>query len=361
MGFWDLMTQETPNNSSQNLSTPYKVYSHYFSPYTTGGKQYSFGSFRNDIKEARNHGLNISSKQAHAMRLLTKHQDDWFNEDGTLREGLSAKDAQRAQKYKAESKSLYNRIKPRAKKKTSTGDPQQIQARWAMNNFIKNGYDTKAASQYATISDAAGVTNLWSGRSEQDYYNSLTAPQKRAYLTQRKEWINNGILKPEEGKTLADLTAVSNSDMQNYVRNNISNWHSIYYGDNGYADEYTSAHPVLDETTKKLYQLYGITPTAPGAATWTPASSVRTTFPKVKINEGKEGGTDLGNKGDQGGDPKLTAQEIEERANMVKSIMNRYLPDETFDVKIDEDGNITINGDPATIEGSTIKVGGYSF
>ena len=140
------------------------------------------------------------------------------------------------------------------------------------------GYDRDAAAKYATITDTKGISSLWNGQQEQDYYNSLAAPQKRAYLAQRQQWISNGILKPEAGKSLATLAAVTDNDMRNYIKdpNNILNWHNIYYGDNGYADEYASVHPVLDEDTKKLYQLYGIVPIAPGTATWKPTSELRT-------------------------------------------------------------------------------------
>ena len=281
MGFWDLINQTpTQTQSPPEQNTPYKVYTQYFSPFSLGGQPYSFSSFRDAVREARNQGLNITSQQAHAMRLLAKHGDDWFNQDGTLKEGLSRKDAKKAQEYKRISSALYNRLKPRAKKKTNTSadNIEQTQARWAVSNFITNGYDRDAAAKYATITDTKGISSLWNGQQEQDYYNSLTAPQKRAYLAQRQQWISNGILKPEAGKSLATLAAVTDNDMRNYIKdpNNILNWHNIYYGDNGYADEYASVHPVLDEDTKKLYQLYGIVPTAPGTATWKPTSELRT-------------------------------------------------------------------------------------
>ena len=122
MAFWDLITQTNNNSSAQEspFKNPYSVYKHYFGAYTTNGKPYSYGSFRSDVREARNHGLNITSQQAHAMRLLAKHEQDWFNSDGSLKEGLSSRDAKRARTYKAIVSQFYDRIKPRTKKAINT-------------------------------------------------------------------------------------------------------------------------------------------------------------------------------------------------------------------------------------------------
>lgn len=303
MGFWDLINQTNNNSATQEspFKNPYSVYKHYFGAYTTDGKPYSYGSFRSDVREARNHGLNITSQQAHAMRLLAKHEQDWFNSDGSLKEGLSSGDAKRAKTYKAIVSQFYDRIKPRAKKKENKTQNQDL---WAANNFKKNGYSIEAAKNYSNILNYDKLVDLWNGdaqvraggiygdkakEAEIAYYNSLSAPEKRAYLRQREEWIKNGII---SGNKLANLTAVTENDMQDYMIKNLDSWHTIFYGNDGYADEYLQAHPTLDPETKAKYEKWGLTIPVATAATWTPSGSdnyLRTSgFEKSKVKKAKK-------------------------------------------------------------------------
>lgn len=292
-------SQARPKASQQRQ---YRAYQNYIQPVLNGEEPYYFSNYRNSLKQVKRHGLDVSRSDARNFRQYAKNREDWYNEDGTVKEGLSRRQNRRANRAKAAVKSFQQNVKPKTKVRTqtsSTSNAEQTQARWAASNFIKNGYDRNAAAEYANYTNLSGIQGLWNGLTEYDFYNSLSAPAKRAYLAQRQYWINAGLL-PQEG--LATLNPVSEQDMTDYIRNNLTDWYKIFYEDNGYADEYQQMHPVQGEETKRLQKLYGIS-AASKVTSWTPANSpVRTSGfeQNISVTDAKNTkntrDTELGNK-----------------------------------------------------------------
>lgn len=296
--FWQIMAGTAPAqtvttaNGTQLQGSAGVLYN-LFGPASSNSSR---SEVNKNIVEAQNRGLHLSRKDRKALRRLAAHGNQWFNEDGSLKEGLSRKQAKRATKAKSRVGAYAAEIMP---KDAQWAVPmEQKQARWALDNFVRNGYDTEAAAQYAKINNYTDLAGLWGGdvaatlkggrygqnaaTAEAAYYNSLSAPQKRAYLRQRAEWAKSGLISPASGISLNNLGTVSEADMRNYAAQNISTWQNSFYGNNGYQDEYAAAHPATNSSDGALYQLYGLTPTSNGAVSWLPSGSeVRTSFPGV--------------------------------------------------------------------------------
>lgn len=324
MGYWDLSTQRMPvrqiipgvtptmpGQPQQNPQMQFELYQRYFSPYN-GGVSYDKKQFSQSIQEAKNQGLVLPKEVEKSMKELAKNELKWFTPEGYLQEGLSAKDAKNATKHRKIVNDYYERIRPKTR---------EIQAKWAAQNFIKNGFDTTAAAQYANISNYNELVSLWGGdtagaakgntygaiaaSNEKAFFDKLTAPQKRAYLNQRTEWIKSGLLTASGGLNFDNLQAVSDADMTKYMADHIQDWQNSFYGNNGYEDEYLLAHQsTLDENTANLYRLYGIKTPDLGLGTWTPAEAIRTSgftrsVPVVTVSSASTG-SKKGSRGKKG-------------------------------------------------------------
>lgn len=296
MGFYNLATQAPVYRSATSGAVPsapwmqqpsvsqYELFQQYFSPFSEG--EYDKKTFSRATTEAINHGLNIPKDVKKSMEELAKNGDKWFDNEGNLLEGLSEKVARIATEHKRKVNQFYAKIK------SKYVSPERKRAQWASKNFIKNGFDTTAASQYAALTNYSDLANLWGGdvsgalkgglygakasANEKAFYDKLTAPQKRAYLNQREQWVKSGLLKAAGGQDLSNgLQAVTDQDMLKYIQDNIQNWQNSFYGNNGYDDEYELSHPVYDQNTAYLYQLYGI-PQAQASQAWVPTNTIRT-------------------------------------------------------------------------------------
>lgn len=91
------------------------------------------------------------------MEELAKNGDKWFDNEGNLLEGLSEKEARKATEHRKRVYYYYDKLK---RKYVS---PERKRAQWASKNFIKNGFDTTAASQYAALTNYSDLANLWGG------------------------------------------------------------------------------------------------------------------------------------------------------------------------------------------------------
>ena len=296
MGFYNLATQAPVYRSATSGAVPsapwmqqpsvsqYELFQQYFSPFSEG--EYDKKTFSRATTEAINHGLNIPKDVKKSMEELAKNGDKWFDNEGNLLEGLSEKEARKATEHRKRVYQFYTKIK------SKYVSPEQKRAQWASKNFIKNGFDTTAASQYAALTNYSDLANLWGGdvsgalkgglygakasANEKAFYDKLTAPQKRAYLNQREQWVKSGLLKAAGGQDLSNgLQAVTDQDMLKYIQDNIQNWQNSFYGNNGYDDEYELSHPIYDQNTAYLYQLYGI-PQAQASQAWVPTNTIRT-------------------------------------------------------------------------------------
>lgn len=296
MGFYNLATQAPvyrPVTSGAVPSAPwmqqpsvsqYELFQQYYSPFSED--EYDKKAFSRATTEAINHGLNIPKDVKKSMEELAKNGNKWFDNEGNLLEGLSEKEARKATEHRKRVYYYYDKLK---RKYVS---PEQKRAQWASKNFIRNGFDTTAANQYAALTNYSDLANLWGGdvsgalkgglygakasANEKAFYDKLTAPQKRAYLNQREQWVKSGLLKAAGGQDLSNgLQAVTDQDMLKYIQDNIQNWQNSFYGNNGYDDEYELSHPVYDQNTAYLYQLYGI-PQAQASQAWVPTNTIRT-------------------------------------------------------------------------------------
>lgn len=296
MGFYNLATQAPvyrPATSGTVPSAPwlqqpsvsqYELFQQYYSPFSEG--EYDKKAFGRATTEAINHGLSIPKDVKKSMNELAKNGGKWFDNEGNLLEGLSEKEARKATEHR---KRVYNYY---ARLKSKYVSPEQKKAQWASKNFIRNGFDTTAANQYAALTNYSDLASLWGGdvsgalkgglygakasANEKAFYDKLTAPQKRAYLNQREQWVKSGLLKAAGGQDLSNgLQAVTDQDMLKYIQDNIQNWQNSFYGNNGYDDEYESSHPVYDQNTAYLYQLYGI-PQTQSSQAWVPTNTIRT-------------------------------------------------------------------------------------
>ena len=296
MGFYNLATQAPVYRSATSGAVPsapwmqqpsvsqYELFQQYYSPFSED--EYDKKAFSRATTEAINHGLNIPKDVKKSMEELAKNGDKWFDNEGNLLEGLSEKDARKATEHRRRVYQFYTKIK------SKYVSPEQKRAQWASKNFIRNGFDTTAASQYAALTNYSDLANLWGGdvsgalkgglygakasANEKAFYDKLTAPQKRAYLNQREQWVKSGLLKAAGGQDLSNgLQAVTDQDMLKYIQDNIQNWQNSFYGNNGYDDEYELSHPVYDQNTAYLYQLYGI-PQAQTSQAWVPTNTIRT-------------------------------------------------------------------------------------
>ena len=219
MGFYNLATQAPvymPVTSGAVPSAPwmqqpsvsqYELFQQYYSPFSEG--EYDKKAFSRATTEAINHGLNIPKDVKKSMEELAKNGNKWFDNEGNLLEGLSEKEARKATEHRKRVYYYYDKLK---RKYVS---PERKRAQWASKNFIKNGFDTTAASQYAALTNYSDLANLWGGdvsgalkgglygsiaaANEKAFYDRLTAPQKRAYLNQREQWIKSGLLKAAGG------------------------------------------------------------------------------------------------------------------------------------------------------------------
>ena len=296
MGFYNLATQAPVYRSATSGAVPsapwmqqpsvsqYELFQQYYSPFSED--EYDKKAFSRATTEAINHGLNIPKDVKKSMEELAKNGDKWFDNEGNLLEGLSEKEARKATEHRKRVYYYYDKLK---RKYVS---PERKRAQWASKNFIKNGFDTTAANQYAALTNYSDLANLWGGdvsgalkgglygakasANEKAFYDKLTAPQKRAYLNQREQWVKSGLLKAAGGQDLSNgLQAVTDQDMLKYIQDNIQNWQNSFYGNNGYDDEYELSHPVYDQNTAYLYQLYGI-PQAQTSQAWVPTNTIRT-------------------------------------------------------------------------------------
>lgn len=296
MGFYNLATQAPVYRLATSGAVPsapwmqqpsvsqYELFQQYYSPFSEG--EYDKKAFSRATTEAINHGLNIPKDVKKSMEELAKNGDKWFDNEGNLLEGLSEKEARKATEHRKRVYYYYDKLK---RKYVS---PERKRAQWASKNFIKNGFDTTAANQYAALTNYSDLANLWGGdvsgalkgglygsiasANEKVFYDKLTAPQKRAYLNQREQWVKSGLLKAAGGQDLSNgLQAVTDQDMLKYIQDNIQNWQNSFYGNNGYDDEYELSHPVYDQNTAYLYQLYGI-PQAQASQAWVPTNTIRT-------------------------------------------------------------------------------------
>ena len=296
MGFYNLATQAPVYRSATSGAVPsapwmqqpsvsqYELFQQYYSPFSEG--DYDKKAFSRATTEAINHGLNVPKDVKKSMEELAKNGNKWFDNEGNLLEGLSEKEARKAIEHRRKVYQFYTKIK------SKYVSPEQKRAQWASKNFIKNGFDTTAASQYAALTNYSDLANLWGGdvsgalkgglygakasANEKAFYDKLTAPQKRAYLNQREQWVKSGLLKAAGGQDLSNgLQAVTDQDMLKYIQDNIQNWQNSFYGNNGYDDEYELSHPAYDQNTAYLYQLYGI-PQAQASQAWVPTNTIRT-------------------------------------------------------------------------------------
>ena len=296
MGFYDLATQAPVYRSATSGAVPsapwmqqpsvsqYELFQQYYSPFSEG--EYDKKAFSRATTEAINHGLNVPKDVKKSMEELAKNGNKWFDNKGNLLEGLSEKDARKATEHRRRVYQFYTKIK------SKYVSPERKRAQWASKNFIRNGFDTTAANQYAALTNYSDLANLWGGdvsgalkgglygakasANEKAFYDKLTAPQKRAYLNQREQWVKSGLLKAAGGQDLSNgLQAVTDQDMLKYIQDNIQNWQNSFYGNNGYDDEYELSHPVYDQNTAYLYQLYGI-PQAQASQAWVPTNTIRT-------------------------------------------------------------------------------------
>ena len=296
MGFYNLATQAPVYRSATSGAVPsapwmqqpsvsqYELFQQYYSPFSEG--DYDKKAFSRATTEAINHGLNVPKDVKKSMEELAKNGNKWFDNEGNLLEGLSEKEARKAIEHRRKVYQFYTKIK------SKYVSPEQKRAQWASKNFIKNGFDTTAASQYAALTNYSDLANLWGGdvsgalkgglygarasANEKAFYDKLTAPQKRAYLNQREQWVKSGLLKAARGQDLSNgLQAVTDQDMLKYISDNIQNWQNSFYGNNGYDDEYELSHPVYDQNTAYLYQLYGI-PQPQSSQAWVPTNTIRT-------------------------------------------------------------------------------------
>ena len=296
MGFYNLATQAPVYRSATSGAVPsapwmqqpsvsqYELFQQYYSPFSDG--EYDKKAFSRATTEAINHGLNVPKDVKKSMEELAKNGNKWFDNEGNLLEGLSEKDARKATEHRRRVYQFYTKIK------SKYVSPEQKRAQWASKNFIRNGFDTTAASQYAALTNYSDLANLWGGdvsgalkgglygakasANEKAFYDKLTAPQKRAYLNQREQWVKSGLLKAAGGQDLSNgLQAVTDQDMLKYIQDNIQNWQNSFYGNNGYDDEYELSHPAYDQNTAYLYQLYGI-PQAQASQAWVPTNTIRT-------------------------------------------------------------------------------------
>ena len=296
MGFYNLATQAPVYRSATSGAVPsapwmqqpsvsqYELFQQYYSPFSEG--DYDKKAFSRATTEAINHGLNVPKDVKKSMEELAKNGNKWFDNEGNLLEGLSEKEARKAIEHRRKVYQFYTKIK------SKYVSPEQKRAQWASKNFIKNGFDTTAASQYAALTNYSDLANLWGGdvsgalkgglygarasANEKAFYDKLTAPQKRAYLNQREQWVKSGLLKAARGQDLSNgLQAVTDQDMIKYIQDNIQNWQNSFYGNNGYDDEYELSHPAYDQNTAYLYQLYGI-PQAQASQAWVPTNTIRT-------------------------------------------------------------------------------------
>ena len=295
MGFYNLATQapayrqptqgivpSAPWTQQPSISQ-YELFQQYYSPFSEGS--YDKKSFNRATTEAINHGLNIPKDVKKSMEELAKNGEKWFDSDGVLLEGLSEKEARKAIEHRKRVNQYYDKIK------SKYVSPEQKRAKWAVINFIRNGFDTTAAGQYAALTDYASLANLWGGdvsgalkgglygsiasANEKAFYDKLTAPQKRAYLNQREQWVKSGLLKAAGGQDLSNgLQAATDKDMLKYIQDNIQNWQYPFYGNNGYDDEYEISNPTYDQNTAQLYQLYGI-PQSQSFKAWVPTNTIR--------------------------------------------------------------------------------------
>ena len=296
MGFYNLATQAPVYRSATSGAVPsapwmqqpsvsqYELFQQYYSPFSEG--EYDKKAFSRATTEAINHGLNVPKDVKKSMEELAKNGSKWFDNEGNLLEGLSEKDARKATEHRRRVYQFYTKIK------SKYVSPERKRAQWASKNFIKNGFDTTAANQYAALTNYSDLANLWGGNvsgalkgglygsiasaNEKAFYDKLTAPQKRAYLNQREQWVKSGLLKAAGGQDLSNgLQAVTDQDMIKYIQDNIQNWQNSFYGNNGYDDEYELSHPAYDQNTAYLYQLYGI-PQAQASQAWVPTNTIRT-------------------------------------------------------------------------------------
>ena len=295
MGFYNLATQAPAYRQLTHGIVPsapwvqqpsvsqYELFQQYYSPFSEGS--YDKKAFNRATTEAINHGLNIPKDVKKSMQELAKNGEKWFDSDGVLLEGLSEKEAKKAIEHRKRVNQYYDKIK------SKYVSPEQKRAKWASINFIRNGFDTTAAGQYAALTDYASLANLWGGdvsgalkgglygsiasANEKAFYNKLTAPQKRAYLNQREQWVKSGLLKAAGGQDLSNgLQAATDKDMLKYIQDNIQNWQYSFYGNNGYDDEYEISNPTYDQNTAQLYQLYGI-PQSQSFKAWAPTDTIR--------------------------------------------------------------------------------------
>lgn len=296
MGFYNLATQAPVYRAATSGAVPsapwmqqpsvsqYELFQQYYSPFSEG--EYDKKAFSRATTEAINHGLNIPKDVKKSMEELAKNGDKWFDNEGNLLEGLSEKEARKATEHRRKVNQFYAKIK------SKYVSPEQKRAQWASKNFIRNGFDTTAANQYAALTNYSDLASLWGGdvsgalkgglygakasANEKAFYDKLTAPQKRAYLNQREQWVKSGLLKAAGGQDLSNgLQAVTDQDMLKYIQDNIQNWQNSFYGNNGYDDEYESSHPIYDQNTAYLYQLYGI-PQTQASQAWVPTNTIRT-------------------------------------------------------------------------------------
>ena len=308
MGFYNLATQAPAYRqptygivpsapwTQQPSVSQYELFQQYYSPFSEGS--YDKKSFNRATTEAINHGLNIPKDVKKSMEELAKNGEKWFDSDGVLLEGLSEKEARKAIEHRKRVNQYYDKIK------SKYVSPEQKRAKWAVINFIRNGFDTTAAGQYAALTDYTSLANLWGGdvsgalkgglygsiasANEKAFYDKLTAPQKRAYLNQREQWVKSGLLKAAGGQDLSNgLQAATDKDMLKYIQDNIQNWQYPFYGNNGYDDEYEISNPTYDQNTAQLYQLYGI-PQSQSFKAWAPTNTIRIsgfTIPQASTTE----------------------------------------------------------------------------
>ena len=342
MGFYNLATQAPVYRSATSGAVPsapwiqqpsvsqYELFQQYYSPFSEG--EYDKKAFSRATTEAINHGLNIPKDVKKSMEELAKNGDKWFDNEGNLLEGLSEKEARKATEHRKRVYYYYDKLK------NKYVSPERKRAQWASKNFIKNGFDTTAANQYAALTNYSDLANLWGGdvsgalkgglygsiasANEKAFYDKLTAPQKRAYLNQREQWVKSGLLKAAGGQDLSNgLQAVTDQDMIKYIQDNIQNWQNSFYGNNGYDDEYELSHPVYDQNTAYLYQLYGI-PQAQSSQAWVPTNTIRTSGFLTSTPQEKAAGHSS-----SGGARKQRKQGNHTKQNETETISYEALPD----------------------------------
>lgn len=169
--------------------------------------------------------------------------------------------------------------------KANEGRLNEQKRDWAVKNYSKEAYDQDYYNSLASIKSADDLATLWNvsdsnqralilkdngkngwygtnaNKAEQDYFNSLDAHKKRAYLKMREDLVKNGTLTNYSNSSPKFTGSVSDDDILKELQKDqdygVARFNK-YYGDNGWSDEYDNAHPAANnEAVLKARQIFG--------------------------------------------------------------------------------------------------------